>query len=119
MVLSREDMVEHGTLVVVDILCITTCLIEHLRQTHHIVSITCLRALLAGEHRREVVGGMEMFSNTVSSDTDCTMLYHYIPKQTSRSIPIIIPLDIGDTLITDHLRNLSIGMHTRKTILTS
>src|ERR1035437_947945 len=65
--LSRKNMVVQSTLVVLDIFFIAIKLKKHFRQFQHVIRVAGFRTLFASYHRREVIDGVKMFTNTVST----------------------------------------------------
>lgn len=49
---------------------VRTRFIQHFCKAEHIVGVTSLRPLLAGEHTAEIISRMKMLTHTVTSDGD-------------------------------------------------
>ena len=58
-----------------------------------------------------------MFRNAVAADADASVLGHGLPEECGSPVPSFIALDISYPLISYHFRNLGVGMHSRKAVL--
>ena len=55
--------------------------------------------------------------NAVAADADASVLGHGLPEECGGLVPSFIALDISYPLISYHFRNLGVGMHSRKAVL--
>ncbi len=70
---------------------VRTRFIQHFCKAEHIVGVTSLRPLLAGEHTAEVISRMKMLTHTVTSNSDAAMIYHRFPEIAAASLQSRLP----------------------------
>ena len=118
-ILRGKDMVIKRPFVIIHKMNVRTRFIQHFCKAEHIVGVTSLRPLLAGEHTAEIISRMKMLTHTVTSDGDASMVYHCLPEIAGGLAPVPVAFQIGNTFETYHFRYLGIGVHTSQFILLS
>ena len=116
-ILRGKDMVIKRPFVIIHKMNVRTRFIQHFCKAEHIVGVTSLWPLLAGEHTAEIISRMKMLTHTVTSDGDASMVYHCFPEIAGGLAPVPVAFQIGNTFETYHFRYLRIGVHPRQFIL--
>ena len=111
-----QDVVEHRPLIEVHVTRVAARLIKHLGQTQHVVGVAGFRSLFARHHAGKVVRRMEMLAHTVAADGNAAVFHHGFPKETRRIIPSLIAFQIRNTLVTNDLRDLRVGVFARQLV---
>ena len=110
--LSGQNMVVQGALVVLNVLFAAIIAEKHFRQFQHIVGIAGFGALLTGNHRRKIGNRVKMFANTVSTNGRTSVIHYIVPeKACSPSVGAVI-VQFCNAFEPNDLWNLRIGMQT-------
>ncbi len=115
--LRRQDVVVQRALVVIAVRTPGIAEEQQLGELEHIVGIAGLGPLHLVDHRRKIVGGVEVLLDAVAADGHRAMVMHGLPEELRGLLPVAPAGHVADAFEADHLRNLRVGVQAGELVL--